>query len=85
MRAGSDVGGCDDEFDVICREIDERREHVEHLSKTGGMNAAERAAIDAEVSQRVRRLEVIDRERNDTLKTLEAQAARSGAQTARIH
>eukprot|EP00041_Stephanoeca_diplocostata_P011136 m.180719 g.180719 ORF g.180719 m.180719 type:complete len:233 (+) comp18431_c0_seq5:251-949(+) len=83
-RGDSDVGCHTDEFEIICREIDERRDYIDQMSKASGMNAAERAVIDAEVSQRIRRLEVIDRARNDSLNALEAKAVRSGAQTARL-
>lgn len=64
-----------DEFDSTWQEIEERRREKEALERQGALDRTSQAIIDREISERIRKLEVIDKQRNDRLQALEAEAA----------
>ncbi|EDQ90297.1 uncharacterized protein MONBRDRAFT_36699 [Monosiga brevicollis MX1] len=57
-----------DLFDIVVQEVEERRAHREKLRSIGQLDAVTDRQLQTEISQRIRQLEMMDRERAKTVR-----------------
>eukprot|EP00730_Choanoeca_flexa_P001143 TRINITY_DN10499_c0_g1_i1.p1 TRINITY_DN10499_c0_g1~~TRINITY_DN10499_c0_g1_i1.p1 ORF type:complete len:236 (+),score=17.96 TRINITY_DN10499_c0_g1_i1:127-834(+) len=62
-----------DLFDIVMTEIEERRAHMDDLRAKHQLDRSTESQINTEISQRIRQLEIMDRDRTKQLRALEAR------------